>query len=61
MSYAVGQHVHETGIRMALGARRRRAQLVLHSGLSLALLGIAIRLNGSGVAYGRDEESALSC
>ncbi len=48
MSYAVGQRVHEIGIRMALGARAGDVlSLFLRQGLSLAVVGIAIGLFGA--------------
>ncbi len=48
MSYAVGQRVHEIGIRMALGARPGDVlSLLVRQGLSLALVGVAIRLFGA--------------
>jgi putative ABC transport system permease protein len=48
VSYAVGQRVHEIGIRMALGARASDVlSLILRQGLSLAVIGIAIGLFGA--------------
>jgi putative ABC transport system permease protein len=47
MSHAVGQRVHEIGIRMALGARASNVlSLVLRQGLALVLVGITIGLMG---------------
>jgi putative ABC transport system permease protein len=48
MSYAVGQRVHEIGIRMALAARAGDVlSLVLRQGLRLAVVGIAIGVFGA--------------
>jgi putative ABC transport system permease protein len=48
MSYAVGQRVHEIGIRMALGAGANEVlSLLLLQGLRLTLLGITIGLMGA--------------
>jgi predicted permease len=56
MSYAVGQRVHEIGIRMALGAGADDVRsLLLRQGLRLTLLGIAIGLMGASWLTGAME------
>jgi putative ABC transport system permease protein len=48
MSFTVSQRMHETGIRMALGAQRRDVlNLVVRQGMTLALIGIAVGLSAS--------------
>jgi putative ABC transport system permease protein len=48
MSFVAAQRIHEIGVRMALGARRRDVQaLILRQALRLALLGAAV-----GIAAG---------
>jgi putative ABC transport system permease protein len=50
MSFAVSQRTHEIGIRVALGADRRRVlRLVVGQGLALVALGLAI---GLAAAFG---------
>jgi predicted permease len=50
MAYSVSQRTHEIGIRMALGADRRRVlMMVVRQGMVLTLTGIAIGLGGAFV------------
>jgi ABC-type antimicrobial peptide transport system permease subunit len=45
ISYLVGQHTHELGVRLALGAQRRNVLLlVLSQGMKMTLGGVALGL-----------------
>jgi len=59
MAFAVAQRRHEIGLRMALGAQREQVlQLILTSGMKLALVGIGVGLVGV-YALGRLMRSTL--
>jgi putative ABC transport system permease protein len=59
MGYAVTQRVQEIGLRMALGADRRRVRLqVLREGMTLAAGGLLLGLAGAGL-LGRAMQSTL--
>jgi predicted permease len=50
MAYAVSQRTHEIGIRMALGADRRKVlTMIVRQGMTLTIIGIAIGLAGAYV------------
>jgi putative ABC transport system permease protein len=59
MAYSVSQRTQEVGVRLALGADRRRVLgLVLKQGVTLALVGVAVGLTGA-VALGHVLASML--
>ena len=50
MAYAVSQRTQEIGIRMALGANRRKVlMMIVRQGMTLTVIGIAIGLGGAYV------------
>jgi predicted permease len=51
LSYSVNQRTQEIGIRMALGAQRKRVLgMILKQGITMTLMGIGIGLTGSIIA-----------
>ena len=59
MAFAVGQREHEIGLRMALGASRKRVVgMVLREGAILALIGMVLGLGGA-YFVGRAMKSTL--
>ena len=50
LAYSVARRTHEIGIRMALGAdRRRMLTMILRQGMTLTLIGVALGLGGAYV------------
>jgi putative ABC transport system permease protein len=50
LAYSVSRRTHEIGIRMALGAdRRRMLTMILRQGMTLTLIGVALGLAGAWV------------
>ena len=69
MSYSVSWRTHEIGIRMALGAKRADVlRLVVRQGMTMTLIGLAIRLAGAfllsrvmvGLLYGVSHNDPLT-
>jgi predicted permease len=50
LAYSVSQRTHEIGIRMAIGADRRKVlQMIMKQGMSLTLIGVALGVGGAYV------------
>ena len=48
LAWSVSQRTHEIGIRMALGADRKRLlQMIMKQGMTLTLIGVALGLGGA--------------